>query len=143
LGGALAVLAGAAYSMLPGSVLRPVNGIYTFGQPRIGLYPFCGNYDHQLESKTFRFVNKQDLVPRVPFRGWDYADIGQMIHFDDAGAPHLESPQWNNLLVRTFESFGDFFSIAGNIRTDVGDHSMDGYANVVESQTVALDALFA
>ncbi len=141
LGGALAVLSGAAFSFLPDDTIRPVSGIYTFGQPRVGLHPFCASYDQILQSKTFRFVNKQDLVPRVPFRGWDYGDIGQMIHFDDTGTPKLQSSQWANLLVRTFESFKEFFSIMGNVRTDVGDHSMDGYAAVVGAQQAALSTL--
>jgi len=66
LGGALAVLTGAAFSMWTDQVKRQVNGVYTFGQPRIGLYKFCGNYDHQLHTRTFRFVNKKDLVPLIP-----------------------------------------------------------------------------
>lgn len=142
LGGALAVLAGAAFSMLPHNVIRPINGIYTFGQPRIGLLPFCGNYDQLLHLKTYRFVNKQDLVPRVPFRGWDYSDIGRIIHFDSSGIPRLQSIEWTSFLSRTIESFQDFFSIATNVRTDVGDHSMDGYFSVVDSQQAALAALF-
>jgi triacylglycerol lipase len=119
-----------------------VNGIYTFGQPRIGLYPFCGNYDHVLCSKTFRFVNNQDLVPRVPFRGWDYADLGQMIHFDEDGDPQLESVQWASFLSRTIGSFQDLFGIAGNLNYDVGDHSMARYQALVDSNQDALDALF-
>lgn len=141
LGGALAVLASATFSMWSGAPLRGVNGIYTFGQPRIGLYEFCGNYDHLLNRKTFRFVNNKDLVPRVPFRGFDYADIGQMIHFTAGGAPALESTQWSNFLSRTFQSFDDFFEIAGNIKFDVGDHAMDGYASLVQSQAANLSAL--
>jgi len=141
LGGALAVLAGAAFSMLPHNVIRPVSGIYTFGQPRIGLLPFCGNYDQLLHLKTYRFVNKQDLVPRVPFRGWDYSDVGRMIHFDNNGVPQLQSPEWNSFLSRTIESFQDFFSIAANVRTDVGDHSMDGYQQLVQSQASELSKL--
>lgn len=142
LGGALAVLAGAAFSMWSGASIRPVNGIYTFGQPRIGLYTFCGNYDHLLESKTFRFVNNQDLVPRVPFRGWDYADIGQMLHFTSDGTPQRQSIQWSNFLARTFESFKDFFSMAQNLSLDAGDHSMSGYQNLVGTQQTNLDKLF-
>ena len=141
LGAALAVLAGAAFSMLPHNVIRPINGIYTFGQPRIGLLPFCGNYDQLLHLKTFRFVNKQDLVPRVPFRGWDYSDVGRMIHFDSSGVPRFQSTEWTSFLSRTIESFQDFFSIAANVRTDVGDHAMDGYRQLVESQAAALAAL--
>src|ERR1700722_2357946 len=81
LGGALASLAGAAFSLLPGYVIRPVSGIYTFGQPRIGLHDFCDIYTRLLTPRTFRFVNNKDLVPRVPFQGWDYSDVGEMIHF--------------------------------------------------------------
>lgn len=90
LGGALAVLTAAAFSMWSDAPIRSVNGVYTFGQPRVGLFRFCGNYDHLLSTKTFRFVNNQDLVPRVPFRGFDYADVGQIIHFDSGGNPKLQ-----------------------------------------------------
>jgi triacylglycerol lipase len=142
LGAALAVLTGAAFSMWAPATMRPVNGLYTFGQPRVGLYRFCGNYDNLLNNRTFRFVNKEDLVPRVPFRGWDYSDIGKMIHFTSSGEPKLESPEWTNFLSRTLQSLRDFESIIGNIHTDVGDHSMDGYQQLVQSQAVALDDLF-
>ncbi len=143
LGGALAVLAGAAFSMWSDAPIRSVNGIYTFGQPRVGLYKFCGNYDHLLNRRTFRFVNNQDLVPRVPFRGWDYADVGRMIHFTSNGTPRLESWEWTNFLSRTFDSFKEFFDIAGHAQTDVADHAMSGYANLVRTKAADLDKLFA
>jgi triacylglycerol lipase len=143
LGGGLAVLAGAVFSMWAGASIRSVSGIYTFGQPRIGLYPFCGNYDHLLALKTFRFVNNQDLVPRVPFRGWDYADIGNMIHFTSDGTPKLQSIQWSNFLSRTFESFKEFFGMAKNLGLDVGDHSMAGYQKLVEAKQADLTKLFS
>jgi len=142
LGGALAVLAGAAFSMWSDAPIRSVNGIYTFGQPRVGLYNFCGNYDHLLSRKTFRFVNNQDLVPRVPFRGWDYADLGQMIHFDSGGKPKLQSSQWSSFLSRTFQSFKEFFDIAGHAQSDVADHDMGRYANLVAASEKDLIALF-
>jgi len=77
----------------------------------------------------------------VPFRGWDYADIGRMIHFTSSGEPKLESPEWTNFLSRTFQSFRDFFHIATNLQTDVGDHAMDGYLQLVQSQATALNKL--
>jgi triacylglycerol lipase len=141
LGGALAVLAGAAFSMWADAPIRSVNGIYTFGQPRVGLFRFCGNYDHLLSGKTFRFVNNEDLVPRVPFRGFDYADVGQMIHFDSDGTPQLQSSQWASFLNRTLQSFDEFFNIAGHAQSDVRDHSMDAYQQLVQSQAPALSAL--
>lgn len=142
LGGALAVLTGAALSMWSEAPMRSVAGIYTFGQPRVGLYGFCGNFDHLLKQRTFRFVNKDDLVPRVPFRGFDYADLGQMIHFDNDGTPQLQSLEWANFLNRTLQSFEDFFNIAGHVPTDVADHSMDGYEQLVRDHEKELQALF-
>jgi triacylglycerol lipase len=143
LGAALAVLTGAAFSMWTDDVKRQVNGIYTFGQPRVGLYEFCGNYDHQLRSRTFRFVNKKDMVPRVPFRGWDYSDVGQMIHFDSNDEPRLESAEWNNFLSRNLQSFSDFFDIVNRFHTGVDDHDMAGYERLVQSNAAKLDKLFS
>ena len=139
LGAALAVVCGAAFSMV--GPVRPVRGIYTFGQPRIGLYNFCGHYDQLLRPQTFRFVNKEDLVPRVPFRGWDYADLGQMIHFDSSGVPRLESPQWKNFLARSIESFTEFFGIATHVGVDIGDHSYRAYEDLIATHQNELSGL--
>ena len=137
LGGALAALVG-AYFTVTGPAIRPLSGIYTFGQPRIGLHDFCNTYGRLLGGKLLRFVNKQDLVPRVPFRGWDYSDEGTMIHFDSSGVPSIQADDWQNFLSRTLQSFGDFIEIMSHVRIDVGDHSMTGYRQLVEQNQGAL-----
>jgi triacylglycerol lipase len=139
LGGALAVLCGAAFSMT--NKIRLVNGVYTFGQPRVGLFNFCNNYNQLLRNSTFRFVNREDLVPRVPFRGWDYADVGNMIHFDSTGTPALESLQWRNFLSRSIEGFKEFFNISTHFGADVGDHDYHQYENLVATHQSELAAL--
>ena len=141
LGGALAVLCGAAFSMT--NTIRLVSGVYTFGQPRVGLFNFCNNYNQLLRSRTFLFVNREDLVPRVPFRGWDYADVGDMIHFDSTGTPVLESLQWRNFLSRSIEGFKEFFNISTNFKADVGDHSYGGYQKLIAAHQDELNRLFA
>ena len=140
LGGALAAIVGACFTVM-GAAVRPVSTIYTFGQPRIGLHDFCNTYGRILAGKLVRFVNKTDLVPRVPFRGWDYSDEGTMIHFDSAGAPSIESPEWQNFLARTFQSLGDFVEIISHVGIDIGDHSMTGYRMLVEKNQAALAPL--
>ena len=55
LGGALAVLAGGACTYDPDTLL-PVNGLYTFGQPRVGLHDFCNNIDFKFGRVFYRFV---------------------------------------------------------------------------------------
>lgn len=140
LGGALAALVGACFSVL-GSSVPPISAIYTFGQPRIGLHDFCNTYSRILTDKLVRFVNKQDLVPRVPFRGWDYSDEGTMIHFDSSGTPSIQSAEWQNFLARSLQSFEDFVQIMSHIRVDVGDHSMAGYQDMVKQNQAALATL--
>jgi triacylglycerol lipase len=142
LGGALAALAGAAFSLLPGNVIRPVSGIYTFGQPRIGLHNFCDNYGRLLTPQTFRLVNNKDLVPRVPFRGWDYSDVGEMIHFTNSGEPERQSQQWRDFLARTLESFAEAIEIFAHFDMDVGDHAIANYRQLVADHQDALNRLF-
>ena len=140
LGGALAALAGACFTVL-GSSVPTVSAIYTFGQPRIGLHDFCNTYSRVLGDKLVRFVNKQDLVPRVPFRGWDYSDEGTMIHFDSSGTPLIQSTEWQSFLARSLQSLEDFVEIVSHVRVDVGDHSMAGYQDMVEKNQAPLAAL--
>lgn len=46
---------------------NPFSGIYTFGQPRIGNSEFRDSWTKLgLNPLTFRIVNEQDLIPRVP-----------------------------------------------------------------------------
>jgi predicted lipase len=140
LDGALAALVAACFNIM-GAAIRPVSAIYTFGQPRIGLNDFCNTYGRLLGNKLVRFVNQQDLVPRVPFRNWDYSDEGKMVHFDSAGKPSIQSAEWQNFLSRTLQSFGDFFEIMSHIRVDIGDHSMTGYRQLVQQNQDTLNSL--
>jgi hypothetical protein len=140
LGGALAALAGACFTVLA-SPVPAVSAIYTFGQPRIGLHDFCNTYSRILDGRLVRFVNKKDLVPRVPFRNWDYSDAGKMIHFDSSGKPGLESTEWRNFLARTLQSLGDFVQMTSHLGVDVGDHSITAYRDLVQQNQAALGPL--
>ena len=61
LGGALAVLAAAR---LRQHGLNPFT--YTYGQPRPGLGGFRDRFESELPDRLIRFVNQDDIVPRVP-----------------------------------------------------------------------------
>ena len=54
LGGALAVVAAARS--------KYVGEVYTYGQPRVG----NPKYAKQVKSKVYRFVNNNDVVPKIP-----------------------------------------------------------------------------
>jgi triacylglycerol lipase len=82
LGGALAVLC-AAQALFVSKV--PVQGVYTFGQPRVGSKAFADAVNAKLGSGIFRFVNDRDIVPRVPLFSMGFCHYGGQRFFDHAG----------------------------------------------------------
>jgi len=86
LGGALAELCAARASFDPGITSIPIQGVYTFGQPRVGNDDFAALLHERLGTRTFRFVNDRDIVPRVPFFGMGYRHFGNQTFFDHLGA---------------------------------------------------------
>ncbi|MDF1813695.1 MAG: CHAT domain-containing protein [Verrucomicrobiales bacterium] len=61
LGGALATIAAAELSEE-----FTTHEIFTYGQPGVGTASFAGFYNNTFPSKSFRFVNKGDIIPKVP-----------------------------------------------------------------------------
>jgi hypothetical protein len=94
LGGALAILC--ALEMYRQSV--PIAGVYTFGQPRVGNKIFQNIYDAVLFEETFRVVNQNDIVPRVPGVLMGYHHCGQEIFLPIGGGWSLNPPLWTKLL---------------------------------------------
>jgi pimeloyl-ACP methyl ester carboxylesterase len=83
LGAALAVIAGAEYRDW-----CSLAGLYTYGQPAVGGEPLRALYQQHYPGRFFRFVNNQDLVPRVPPPPV-YRHCGQLIWFNARGE-HVE-----------------------------------------------------
>ena len=84
LGGALAVLC-AAQALFVSKM--PVQGVYTFGQPRVGTKDFADAVNAKLGSGIFRFVNDRDIVPRVPLFSMGFCHYGCQRFFDHVGEP--------------------------------------------------------
>ena len=82
LGGALAELC-AAQAMFVSRI--PVQGVYTFGQPRVGNKDFAAAVNEKLGSGIYRFVNDRDIVPRVPLFSMGFCHYGSQRFFDHAG----------------------------------------------------------
>ncbi len=94
LGGALATLATAKLREKD----RPVSGLYTFGSPRVGDREFERNFNTNLLSKTYRFVNRNDLVTRIPLRSLFYSHVGQLVYFDYQDVAHNDPSFWYRFL---------------------------------------------
>jgi triacylglycerol lipase len=86
LGGALAELC-AAQALFVSRI--PVQGVYTFGQPRVGTKDFADAVHARLGSGIFRFVNDRDIVPRVPLFSMGFCHYGSQRFFDNAGEARI------------------------------------------------------
>lgn len=74
LGGALAMLCACALG-------GPVEGVYTFGQPRAGDAAFARYYNRRFGGRTFRVIHANDIVARVPWLLGAYRHAGHEIFF--------------------------------------------------------------
>ena len=142
LGGALALMATAAFTF---AERLPVNGLYTFGQPRVGDPTFCTQCDSQFGDSMFRFVNDKDIVTRVPPRVVPhiplpefYGHRGQLRFFDAKGLLKADEHWWNAFLLGTDVGFENM----GRLLTEpVADHALiEGYATNLEKYVADLAA---
>lgn len=125
LGGALAALA-AAQMQRQGV---PVDGLYTFGQPRTGSRVWAKELEQHFNRFAFRHVNNNDLVTRVPPRSFNYRHVGCLRYFDVDGNLHHDVGWWNRFLDRVKGRLDDFLQL----HTDgIKDHSMEKYLACLE-----------
>jgi triacylglycerol lipase len=126
LGGALATLAAAKLHAFG----YPVQGIYTFGSPRVGDRAFHDHFSQVFPTTAFRFVNNNDIVTRIPPRSFGYKHVGQCLFFDSEGVLHFEIDAWNKFLDNVKGGMEQFLNDCGF----VGDHDMAKYeSNLVFS----------
>lgn len=73
LGGALAVLAGASlYTKFE------ISGVYTYGQPKLHAERLADTYRTHLTNRYVRFVNNNDIVPRIPPGYFHFGELHQL-----------------------------------------------------------------
>lgn len=108
---------------------HPVNGLYTFGQPRTGDGEFARNFDADMGGRTYRLVHNNDVVPRVPFRAMNYSHVGQFVYFDEEKNLREEMEWWEILMDRIKGRWRDLFDPG----TDgIKDHDMEEYMGCLE-----------
>jgi len=71
---------GAALATLASHWMDDVQGVYTFGSPRVGDRGFKEHY----RVNTYRFVNNNDIVTRVPLP-LRYRHVGNLKYIDSEG----------------------------------------------------------
>ncbi|MGO9138564.1 MAG: lipase family protein [Syntrophales bacterium] len=112
LGAALATLAAERYGN--------VQGLYTFGSPRVGDIDFADRF----HINAYRFVNNNDIVARVP-PPILYKHVGNLRYIDSSGIVHDDS----SLLERITDAIrGDIsyiFNSSGQIKPEYADFMPD------------------
>jgi len=129
---------GAALATLAVARLRlesvELNGLYTFGSPRVGDEDFTRAFDADIKDQTFRYVNNNDVVPRVPPRLSKYDHVGTIKYFDTDGDLHGELPWLEKLKDRLEGRWEDFLKPG----TDgIKDHDMKNYITNLEKAKAA------
>jgi triacylglycerol lipase len=127
LGAALATLAAVEYVVNDKGV---INGLYTIGQPRLGNTTFTEYSDKILANKYFRFVNNDDIVPRIPLPNlvFNYAHAGIELYIDSAGKLHDVMPWWKKTWDR-LKGIADDIGEAG--LADLKDHGSENYVALI------------
>ncbi len=130
LGGALAVVA-AAQLLVDG---HRVNGLYTFGQPRVGDETFANECVRRIAGQHFRFVNNNDTVTRVPPREFAYAHAGELRYIDTDGQIQTDTSFWDRFLDRVKGRMEDLLKPGTDGLKDHGmRHYLEHIANALKS----------
>ena len=130
LGAALATLACARWREAD----KPVNGLYTFGSPRVGDRVFERTFDQDFEARNFRFVNNGDIVTRVPLRVMGFSHVGTLAYLDDQGMLRTDPGWWDRFLNRVHVEIEDLGKLG---LADVDAHSVDHYVALCEKNCAA------
>ncbi|MEN8261242.1 MAG: lipase family protein [Pseudomonadota bacterium] len=131
LGGALAAMCAAH---LRWTANTEIQGLYTFGQPRVGNYTFATQFSKDLKNRCIRFVNNNDIVPHLPPPGpiLRYRHIDGLMYIDADGKLHAKLPWWKRLVDMGRGAIQD----AGRLGPDLlKDHAIGLYAEHIKRLT--------
>ena len=132
LGGALATL---AVDRFIGEG-REVHGLYTFGQPRVGNEVFADHFDKKIKHRTFRFVNNEDVVTRLPPRLLGYRHVGSVKYFDNDGVLHGGIKWWRRFLNRLESiekrSLERYHTLKNRFPGGFADHGIEQYLKLLD-----------
>jgi triacylglycerol lipase len=122
---------GAALATLAADRYGDVDGLYTFGSPRVGDIDFKIDF----HINAYRFVNNNDIVARVPPPGL-YKHVGELKYIDSKGLIHDNPSRWERLTDNIRGEIAYLFNALGQIRSgfanflpdDIIDHVPTLYA---------------
>ena len=120
LGGAMATIAAARLIHLD----KPFISVYTFGQPRVMKRDTARIFNVECGTRFFRFLNNNDIVPRLPPRFMEYSHVGTFLYISKEGEIHPDPGYWFKLI----DKIDGYKEALGKEGIDAfEDHQMDDY----------------
>jgi triacylglycerol lipase len=115
-----------------------IAGVYTFGEPRVGNAAFRDYYDAWLRDRTFRVVNGEDFITRIPWLLDAYRHSGTEVFYSAFGGcaaaqPYQIDPPW------WLKGFSDVFGTwqeyhAGHRLALLADHHVSRYVEMLNAE---------
>jgi hypothetical protein len=102
---------GAALATLAADRYGNVQGLYTYGSPRVGDQDFKKDFN----VNTYRFVNNSDIVTKVPPPGL-YCHVGELKYIDSEGIIHDNTNRWERWSDEIQGKFNNVFNALGQAR---------------------------
>ena len=114
-----------------------IGAIFTFGQPRVGDREFARRFDRDFNDRAFRYVNRYDLVTRLPPRMLGYDHAGHLRYLDENGVLHENPSLWQQLLMaldpRGKEAQAYIDELTRKLPGAVADHNGERYVNLLRN----------
>jgi len=102
---------GAALATLAADRYGNVQGLYTYGSPRVG----DRNFKEDFNVNAYRFVNNSDIVTKVPPANM-YLHVGELKYIDSDGTIHDNTNRWERWTDEIEGQFKNIFNAIGQTR---------------------------
>jgi len=102
---------GAALATLAADRYGNVQGLYTYGSPRVG----DRNFKEDFNVNAYRFVNNSDIVTKVPPANM-YLHVGELKYIDSDGTIHDNTNRWERWTDEIEGQFKNIFNAIGQAR---------------------------
>jgi predicted lipase len=130
LGAALATVASAKFNDQIDDPKEKIGGIYAFASPRAFSPRLANAFDTALKDRTYRIVNKNDIVTKMPDKIADWQHVGNEVYISH-GNKLVESPSYLGKRLDQLCARAQSYIQEGNIVPGLTDHDMPYYCEVL------------
>jgi len=105
------------------------SSLYIYGSPRVFDKCTANKFDSLFQKSSFRFVNNNDIVTKIPFNGYDH--IGTLIYINRKGELKTEEQFINKFIDQFVGGMKSLFDFKIDLTED---HSIGKYKNHLNTE---------